>query len=157
MTTTVADSARPAIRIGPVGLLATGAAAGLAGGLLFGMIMAVQGMLPMVAALVGGEAAALGFAVHLAISAGAGAALGVGVAIVPALVGSPLVAGAAGAVYGVAWWVAGALIAMPMMLGMNEMVLVIGDAQVISLIGHLMFGITTGLVLYALARRPARS
>jgi hypothetical protein len=157
MATTVAGSDPQAIRIGPLGLIAIGAAAGLAGGLLFGMIMASQGMLPMVAALVGGEAEALGFAVHLAISAGAGAALGLAVAIVPALVASPLVAGAGGAVYGVALWIAGALIAMPMMLGMNEMVLVIGDAQVISLIGHLVFGITTGLVLYALARRLARS
>jgi uncharacterized membrane protein YagU involved in acid resistance len=43
--------------------------------------------------------------------------------------------------YGIIWWVLGALILMPIMLGMNAMVLQIGDMQWMSLIGHIVFGV----------------
>ncbi|MFI7482090.1 hypothetical protein ACH9EU_06690 [Kocuria sp. M1R5S2] len=45
--------------------ITAGVIGGLAGGLVFGVLMAMTGMLPMVAALVGGESAVLGFGVHL--------------------------------------------------------------------------------------------
>ncbi|CAN5505789.1 hypothetical protein BH20CHL7_BH20CHL7_04930 [soil metagenome] len=130
-----------------------GVVAGLAGGILFGVLMAMQDMLPMVAALVGAEDATSGFVVHLAISAGAGLLFGLAAAGVPAIIASPQAAAAAGAAYGAVWWVAGALIAMPMMLGMGEMVLAVGEPQVMSLIGHLIFGVATGLVLFAAVRQ----
>ena len=150
MSTTMAAergrvSAPRALTIGMVG--------GIAGGIVFGMLMAMQDMLPMVAALVGSDSAAVGFGVHLAISAGAGLVFGAAVAAVPTLVATPVVAVAAGALYGVAWWIAGALVAMPLMLGMSQMVFVIEQMQLISLMGHVVFGIVTALVVYAAARR----
>lgn len=148
-TTTTATTDRiaapRAIVIGVVG--------GIAGGVIFGMLMAMQDMLPMVAALIGSDSAVVGFGVHLAISAGAGLLFGLAVAAVPSLVATPVIAIAAGALYGVAWWIAGALVAMPLMLGMNEMVFVIEQAQVMSLMGHVVFGIVTALVVYVAARR----
>jgi uncharacterized membrane protein YagU involved in acid resistance len=133
--------------------IALGVAGGIVGGILFGILMAVQGMLPMVAALIGSEDPVVGFGVHLVISAGAGVVFGLAVAVLPALVATPVAAVASGAVYGVIWWIGGALIAMPLMLGMNEMVLAVGGAQLMSLAGHLVFGVATGLVVYVLARR----
>jgi hypothetical protein len=138
-------SAPRALTIGVVG--------GIVGGMVFGMLMAMQDMLPMIAALVGSDSAAVGFGVHLAISAGAGLLFGAAVAAVPTLVATPLIALAAGALYGVAWWIAGALVAMPLMLGMSQMVLVIEQTQVMSLMGHVVFGIVTALVVYVAARR----
>jgi hypothetical protein len=135
--------------------LTVGAIAGLAGGIVFGALMAMQGMLPMIAALVGADSGTIGLVVHLAISAAAGLALGAAVSIAPVLTATPVVAAVAGALYGVIWWVGGALIAMPTMLGMGEMVLVIGDMQVMSLVGHLIFGVATGLVFHLLVRRGA--
>ena len=54
-----------------------GALAGLAGGLLFGALMAIMAFLPMVGMLVGQESSLVGFIVHMAISAGIGAGYGV--------------------------------------------------------------------------------
>ncbi|MGH3449311.1 MAG: hypothetical protein ACRDQW_01005, partial [Haloechinothrix sp.] len=46
-----------------------GAIAGVAGGIVFGMLMAMMGMLPMVGMLIGVDNAIVGFLVHLANSA----------------------------------------------------------------------------------------
>jgi hypothetical protein len=53
------------------------AAAGLAGGLLFSWVMLATGVLPSVASLVGGSSPALGFIVHMYISALVGMSYGV--------------------------------------------------------------------------------
>lgn len=68
----------------------------------------------------------------------------------------------AGIVYGVVWWVLGALLIMPLWLSvtadpmMRGMVLTIGSAQWMSLMGHVIFGLITAATLYGLRRR-ARS
>lgn len=149
--TTVAEST--GARIDGTRAIILGVAGGLVGGVIFGAMMAMQSMLPMVASLVGSEDALIGFVVHLAISAGAGLVFGLAISAVPNLIATPVAAVVAGAVYGVIWWVGGALIAMPLMLGMGEMVLAINDTAIMSLIGHLAFGVATALVVYALARR----
>jgi uncharacterized membrane protein YagU involved in acid resistance len=128
----------------------SGAIAGLGGGAVFGLMMAMMGMLPMVAMLVGSENAMVGFIVHMAISATIGAIYGVVVSRLPRTTSTAVVAGA---VNGVAWWVLGALILMPLMLGMNEMVFQIGQPQWMSLLGHLIFGVVTGLLFIPLSRR----
>ena len=56
--------------------IAAGAIAGLAGGLAFGIMMGMMGMLPMVGMLVRQENATVGFIVHMAISAFIGAIYG---------------------------------------------------------------------------------
>lgn len=128
-----------------------GAIAGIGGGIVFGIMMGMMNMLPMVGMLVGQESAAVGFVVHLLISAFIGATFGLIVTRLPSA--SLATAAIAGAIYGIAWWVLGALILMPLMLGMNEMVLQIGSAQWMSLIGHVIYGVVTGLLLVPLSRR----
>ena len=125
-----------------------GAAGGLAGGVVFGILMTVMGMMPMVAMLVGSESVAVGWVVHLAISAFLGALFGV---LLAARVTSSAVGAGLGAAYGVAWWVLGALLAMPAQLGMP--VLTVNAMALNSLLGHVVFGLVLGTVVAALRRR----
>jgi uncharacterized membrane protein YagU involved in acid resistance len=127
-----------------------GAIAGIGGGIVFGMMMAMMGMLPMVGMLVGSESAAVGFIVHLAISAFIGAVYGVVISRFP---NTTQVALAGGIINGVVWWVLGALILMPLMLGMSQMVFVIGGDQWLSLMGHIIYGLVTAFLLIPLRNR----
>jgi len=68
-------------------------------------------------------------------------------------VATPLAAAEIGALYGVAWWIVGALIAMPLLLGMGAMVMVIEQAQLMSLMGHIVFGVVAALVVHVANRR----
>ena len=136
--------------IAPARLAGLGALGGLAGGVVFGMLMGMMGMLPMVGMLVRQESAGVGLVVHLLISAFIGAVYGL-VAGRFSLSWSAALVG--GLINGVAWWVLGALILMPLLLGMNEMVFVIGNPQWLSLVGHILYGLITALVFTALARR----
>ena len=58
-----------------------------------------------------------------------------------------------GMVNGVIWWVLGALILMPLGLGMANMIFQIGTTQWLSLMGHLIYGMVTGLLFAVLSRR----
>ena len=127
-----------------------GVTAGLIGGSVFGVQMAVGGMLPMVAQLIGSQSPVVGFIVHLLISAVIGAVYGVIAARLPA---GWLVSMGAGIVNGIVWWVLGALVIMPLMLGMTDMIFQIGDAQWMSLVGHLIFGIVTAGSFTLIQRR----
>jgi uncharacterized membrane protein YagU involved in acid resistance len=115
-------------------------------------MMAMMGMLPMVGMLIGVENAAVGFIVHMLISATIGAVYSQAAVRLPQSWG---VAAVAGAVNGVVWWVLGALILMPLMLGMSQMVFVIGEMQWMSLLGHLIFGVIAGLAFVPLHQRFA--
>ncbi|MCI0521582.1 MAG: hypothetical protein L0Z70_15165 [Chloroflexi bacterium] len=131
-------------------LVTAGAIAGLAGGVVFGMMMGMMGMLPMVGMLVRQENAVIGFIVHMIISAFIGAVYGLvagrlALNAVSALVG--------GVINGVVWWVLGALALMPLLLGMTQMIFVIGQAQWMSLLGHLIYGLVTSFAFLPLARR----
>jgi hypothetical protein len=44
---------------------------------------------------------------------------------------------------------------MPLMLGTGDMVLQVGQAQWMSLVGHVLFGVVTGLLFIPLSRRMA--
>lgn len=145
MTTTGIDQTQS----NTTGALVHGALAGLAGGVVFGIMMAMMGMLPMVAGLVGAQSAVVGFIVHMAISAFIGAVYGL---IITRFANTFNVALAGGVANGVVWWVLGALILMPLMLGMSQMVFVIEQAQWMSLLGHIIYGIVTALVFLALRR-----
>ena len=127
-----------------------GAIAGIGGGIVFGMMMAVMGMLPMVAMLVKSQSPVVGFIVHMVISAGIGGVYGLAASRLPKTIVTGIVAGA---INGVIWWVLGALILMPLMLGMGEMVLKIGGDQWLSLMGHVIFGVVTGLLFIPLSKR----
>lgn len=130
--------------------LTAGLAASLAGGLVFGMMMQMMGMIPMVAGLVGSQSAVIGWAVHLIISAVLGATfagLHVGAGI---LRGQPI---AAGAVYGLVLWALFPVTFMPLMMGMPVMWSLPGLISTApSLMGHLIYGTVMGLVYRSLAR-----
>ena len=113
-------------------------------------MMGMTGMLPMVGMLVRQENALVGFVVHMVISAFIGAVYGL-VAGRFALTWSNAIIG--GIVNAVIWWLLGALTLMPLFLGMTQMVFVIGQAQWMSLVGHLIYGVITALVFIPLRKR----
>jgi hypothetical protein len=125
-----------------------GVLGGLAGGVVFGLLMHMMGMIPMIAMMVGSESVAVGWVIHLAISAFIGASFA-------ALLGSRvhnLTTGIIGGVgYGVVWWVLGALIAMPARLGMP--IFDLNTTALQSLMGHVVFGAILGAVVATLGRR----
>lgn len=125
-----------------------GIVGGLAGGVVFGLLMAMMDMIGMVAQLVGSSSAAVGWVVHLGISAFIGASFAI-------LLGSRaktlVPAALIGMGYGVVWWVLGALLIMPAQLGMPVFELNTTAWQ--SLMGHLLFGLVLGTVFSQLVRR----
>lgn len=131
-------------------LVLSGAIAGLAGGLVFGIMMGMMGMLPMVGMLVGTESGTVGFIVHMLISAVIGAIYGLVAGRFTVNSRNALIGGT---LNGVVWWVLGALILMPAMLGMPEMIFQIGQPQLMSLLGHLIYGLVTAFVFIPLAKR----
>ena len=131
--------------------LTAGVVGGLLGGVIFGLMMQAMGMLGMVASLVGQDSAGVGWVVHLAISAlfGVAYAMLLGPRSTSWALGLSL-----GALYGVLWWVLGALVLMPAFLGMP--VLQVGQAQLQSLVGHVIYGLVLAAVLHAMVQ-PART
>src|SRR5207247_3626554 len=52
-----------------------------------------------------------------------------------------------GATYGLFWWVIGALRLMPIFLSKSHMVLVVDEMQAQSLLGHLLYGLSTSVAM----------
>lgn len=129
--------------------MVAGVFAGIGGGIVFGMLMGMMGMLPMVSMLIGQNSTVIGFFVHMVISAIIGGTFGI---LAYRLTNKSKVI-LAGAGYGIVWWVLGALILMPLMLGMTQMVLVIGTPQLMSMMGHLIFGVVMGLLFIPIRDR----
>lgn len=129
-----------------------GVVAGVAGGIVFGTMMQMMGMMGMIAGLAGQSSAAVGWVVHIGISAVLGA--GFGLTFGP-LSQSWVRSVMYGIAYGVAWWILGALILMPMMMGMP--IAEIEQMQMQSLVGHVVFGAVTGLVFNAVLRRSEQT
>ena len=134
-----------------------GAFGGVAGGLIFGGMMGMMGMLPMIGSMVGQPTAAAGFAVHMANSV----IIGVGFAIVLGrfVSGTPSGVGI-GLAYGGVWWILGPLTLMPLLMGMGFGVnwnAAAAVAMVPSLVGHLMYGGVLGLVYAWLRHRHVGS
>ncbi len=116
---------------------------GLAGGVVFGAMMATMGMLPMIANMVGSPSAWSGFFVHLMISATIGGTFAV-------LLDASGQRGGVGCglAYGFTWWILGPLTLMPFFMGMglgvNWNVAAMRQAMP-SLVGHLIFGAILGV------------
>ena len=130
-----------------------GIVGGVAGGIVFGILMGVMGMLPMVAKLVGSSAPAVGFIVHLAISAVIGAGYGVLIMDRVARVGPSV---AAGTGYGILWWVLGPLTLMPLLMGMGlgvNWTLEAAAKMLPSLYGHILFGLVLAMTYTRVGRR----
>ena len=93
-----------------------GVIGGVVGGLVFGAMMAMMGMLPMVASVVGSKSAMVGFIYHMFNSVIIGIAFGL---VFGALCRTYGLGALWGLVYGVIWWVLGPMILMPLLLGMG--------------------------------------
>ena len=145
-TTTTATGARSLVSLRSVPL---GIVGGLAGGVVFGLMMQLMGMIGMVGMLAGSESPAFAWLVHLAISAAIGA--GFGLVLAPRVSGFGTGLGL-GAAYGLVWWVLGPLLLMPAAMGMPLLNVDATAGQ--SLLGHLVFGLVLGGVV-AVARRRA--
>ncbi len=133
--------------MGRHGLL-PGALAGLIGGLLFGVAMVPLGMLPTIASLVRTDSVAAGFIVHMGIAAIVGAGFGILVWQQQSGAGETLFWGLT---YGTVWWLLGPLTLMPLLL--DRMVtwnVTSAHATFSSLIGHLVYGASTGLTFVVL-------
>ncbi|GAA1287742.1 hypothetical protein Psi02_70390 [Planotetraspora silvatica] len=123
---------------------------GLAGGLVFGVIMALIGFLPTVAAIVRTDSIPLAFAVHMLFAAIIGAGFGVLVVRQRAQARELLFWGL---VYGALWWFLGPLTLLPILLGRPvTWDVASGQALLPSLIGHLVYGAVTAAA-FAFLRR----
>jgi uncharacterized membrane protein YagU involved in acid resistance len=124
-----------------------GVVGGVAGGLVFGAMMAAMGMLPMVASVVGSKSALIGFLYHMFNSVVIGAIFGFLFGAQSRTYGLGAVLGL---LYGAIWWVLGPMILMPLMLGMGlQFGAAFSPPMLMSLVGHLLYGLITGLVYVA--------
>ncbi|GGJ23947.1 hypothetical protein [Deinococcus roseus] len=129
--------------------VSAGALGGLAGGVAFGFIMHWQGVLPVVAKLVGADTVLVGYIVHMVISAIIGAIFGL-------LYGPAQTVATAlktGTLYGVIWWFLGPQIILPIWLGMplpDSFAAWVHNAfftwLIWSLVGHILYGIISALL-----------
>jgi uncharacterized membrane protein YagU involved in acid resistance len=113
---------------------------GIAGGIMFGVLMAMMGMLPTIASMVGSNSPVVGFLIHIAMSI----MIGLGLTV---LFGNLLLTSyprgiIVGMVYGAIWWVLGPLMVMPMMFHMP--LFAIDTTALFSLMGHLIYGAILG-------------
>jgi hypothetical protein len=145
--------------------LLAGIIGGIVGGLAFGALMAMMGMLPMVASIVGSKSAVVGFVYHMFNSVIIGALFGLILGGLSRTYGRGALFGL---LYGVVWWVLGPMILMPLLLGMgsegiaSQFGAAFSAPMLMSLLGHLIYGLLTGLVYVAYttsrsARRNAAS
>lgn len=116
----------------------------LAGGLIFGGLMAMMGMLPMIAGLVGSTSAVVGFLVHMVISFIFGVTFTLFAGLVKV---NPILSGA---LYGVILWFLFPVIMMPLMMGMPPFQFSMG--VMMSLVGHVLYGLVTGIVYKVVAK-----
>jgi hypothetical protein len=122
-----------------------GAYGGLAGGVVFGAMMGMMGMLPMIGKMAGHPSAITGFVVHLAISGLIGASFALLFGRLINSIGGGLGYGLA---YGGAWWFLGPLTLMPFLMGMGLGVNWNSTAvsqMLPSLVGHFIYGAILGL------------
>jgi uncharacterized membrane protein YagU involved in acid resistance len=116
-----------------------------------------MGMLPMVANVVGSESAVVGFVYHMFNSAVIGAFFGL---ILGYLSHSYAQGALWGLAYGAVWWVLGPLVLMPLLLGMGpQFGMAFTPPMLMSLVGHLVFGVITGVVyvVYVHSRSASRA
>jgi len=128
--------------------------AGLAAGLVFGIIMWMMGSLPMVGGLIGEQTVVMGFLVHMVISLLIAIGFGLVFGGLVRSVGSGILWGM---IYGAIWWFLGPLTLMPYFMGMGWGVNWTAEMtrQLFpSLLGHLVFGLVLGVVFGALRRSP---
>ncbi len=132
--------------------LKAGTWSGLVAGVVFGGLLGMMGVFPMIASLIGSTSTLVGVAVHLIISAIIGAIFSLFFGHEAMKLGKGIIAGL---IYGLGWWFLGPLLIMPIGLGMGAQLSLTGmQAALPSLGGHLVFGFILGLVYQRLSQMP---
>jgi uncharacterized membrane protein YagU involved in acid resistance len=116
----------------------------LAGGLIFGIMMAMMGMLTMIANMVGSHSAIVGLMVHLMISLIFGVVFSLFTAMMK---GNRILHGI---LFGVVLWFL-SFIMMPLMHGMAPFTFT--SSSMMSLVGHMVYGLVTGWVYKVLEKK----
>jgi hypothetical protein len=136
--------------------LKLGVYGGLLGGAVFGMMMGIMGMLPMIGQMVGQPSALVGFAVHMVNSA----IIGLGFVVVFGRSVDGFGSGiTTGLIYGGVWWLLGPLTLMPLFMGMGFGVnwsLAAAQSMLPSLVGHIMYGLILGTSYTWLRQRSSQ-
>ncbi len=126
---------------------------GLAGGLVFGLLLQSLGMMPVIGSLYGVESVAVGWVAHLLHSLVFALVFAAAVVRTDYRDAGPAPMAALGAGYGVVLWLVAAAIAMPLwMSAVGLAAPAIPNLDVNSLVGHLVYGALLGAV-FAFARR----
>lgn len=132
-----------------------GQLAGMVGGVLFTLVTIQAGMLRGTARLLGMQSAGAGLVIHLIVAMIIGSSYGVLFERRETRLGSSIGWGLS---YGFFWWLLGSLTLFPAFLRLpvdwsNEAV----SAGYVSLVGHLLYGLTLGVLFQVLSsrRRPA--
>ncbi len=131
-----------------------GGIAGLAGGLLYVVVLVATGSLREIAAIVGGSSPALGLVVHLSLSV----LLGVSYGLLFQREAPNLASGIAwGLVYGLMGWYIGPLTLFPIALGNASLWdPAVAEAQFPALTGHLIYGAVAAAAFWLLERRHSQ-
>jgi uncharacterized membrane protein YagU involved in acid resistance len=119
----------------------------LVGGLVFGVIMAMMGILPKIAGMMGSDSAVVGFIIHMMIS------LIFGIVFTVLTEMTRWNGILSGLVFGVVLWFLFPFILMPMMMGNSAMAFKFTNDSMMSLVGHMVYGIITGFIYTKMAKR----
>lgn len=132
----------------------TGAAlGGLAGGLVFGLLLQSLGMMPVIGSLYGMESVAVGWVAHLFHSVVFALVFAAAVVWTDYRDAGPAQLAALGTGYGVLLWLVAAAVVMPLwMSAIGLAAPAIPNLDVNSLVGHVLYGALLGAV-FAFARR----
>jgi len=138
----------PGVRF--IHLVQWGALAGLAGGLLYAVVLLATGSWKQIAAVAGGTSPVLGMTIHLLISVLMGASYGLLFQRE-----APNLASAIGwgLVYGLIGWFGGPLTILPTLQGHALWTPEVGRAQFPALVGQLMYGAVAAAAFWILERR----
>jgi hypothetical protein len=140
------EGAHPVSMPGWFGRIVAGAAGGLVGGVLFGILMQLTDTIQVVAGLVDQESVAVGWAVHMSIAV----LVGVTYTLLFGLFSEGLlISTVLGSFYGIIWWVLGGLTLLPLRLGLGLFTFDTTAWQ--SLAGHIAYGLALGVVYAVMA------
>ncbi|SES28771.1 hypothetical protein [Salipaludibacillus aurantiacus] len=117
---------------------------GIAGGIVFGILMQMMGMMAMIAMMAGSESLFIGWLVHMVISIIFGAAFGLGAANMSNIWLFSIM-------FGILIWIIGPLVAMPLFMGIGtQLSQAFAPDQLMSLGTHIFYSLIVGSV-YKLA------